>query len=181
MRSLRIPAIVALILVIGASSQAQETTFVLDASIPCCSAGEHLFGWLDSSNAGVDPADVPEPPPPPGIHLAAWFRIPGIPEPNRWRRDLRATGDFTGDLRESWELVLSTNDSPTTCTLTIAPGEGDPLGLRLIFSGAYQDTLAIPATITFPLADESQLFIEVVSEELSQSAMTWGGVKHTYE
>lgn len=181
MCTLRIPVAIALLLVVGAGAQAQEVTFRLDASIPCCSAGEHVFGWLDSSNAGIDPADVPEPPSPPVPHLAAAFRIPGLPEPNRWRRDLRATGDFTGDRRETWELVLSTNSGPATCTLTIAPGDGDPAGLRLIFAGAYQDTLAIPATISFPLADEAQLFIEVVAENVPNDAMNWGAVKLWYE
>ena len=182
MRAARSAVGVALVLVAGASCRAQENKFLLDVSIPCCSSGEHMFGWVDAGDAGVDPYDLPEPPFPPGQYISAAFQIPGAADPNRWRRDLRATADFAIDLRETWALVLSTNTSPVTCDLTITSGDGDTSRLWLVFAGAYEDTLQLPVNISFELPQsETQLSIEVVDESLPVGATTWGAVKHMYE
>jgi hypothetical protein len=181
MQTLRITAVMALLMLAAVAVQAEEHTFVLDASIPCCSSGEHLFGWLNASSGGMDPADVPEPPTPPSDHLVAAFRMPGVDEPELWRRDLRATADFLDDGRESWELSISTNEAPGTCTVTIAPVVGATTGLQVIFSGAYSDTTTFPVNISFPLAGEAQLFIEVVAEAVASESMTWGDFKSLFE
>lgn len=176
------PLMTALVLLlIGGAALAEEHTFVLEASIPCCSSGEHLFGWLDGSSAGIDPADVPEPPAPPADHIIAAFRMPGVAEPELWQRDLRATADFTGDGRESWEVAISTNEAPATCTVTVTPAVGAATGLRMIFAGAYEDTLAIPASISFALDGEAQLFIEVVTEAVAVESVSWGGLKSLFD
>jgi hypothetical protein len=181
MRTSQITAVMALLMLAAVAVQAEEHTFVLNASIPCCSSGEHVLGWLDQSSAGMDPADIPEPPIPPGDHLVAAFRMPGVVEPELWRRDLRATSDFLGDGRESWELLISTNEAPATCTLTIAADVGAAAGLRVIFAGAYQDTTTLPVNLSFPLDGEAQLFIEVVTEAVATESLTWGDVKSLYE
>lgn len=162
------------------AARAADTTFVLEASIACCEAGEHRFGWLGTAASGVDPADVPEPPLPPDAYLAASFRIPGVTSPARWRRDLRADADFTADGREAWELAFAVSSLPAECTVTIAPGLGDPSGLLLVLSGAYADTLAVPAVFTFPLGSDSRLGIEVLESALPASKVTWGAAKSAY-
>lgn len=181
MRTSQVSAAVALLLLAAVAVQAQEHTFVLNASIPCCSSGEHVFGWLDLGSAGIDPADVPEPPAPPAGHIVAAFRMPGVAEPELWQRDLRATADFAGDGRESWELLISTNELPATCTVTVAAGIGDATALRVIFAGACQDTMSLPASISFPLDGEAQLFIEVVLEAVAVESMSWGSVKSLFD
>lgn len=181
MRTSRITALAAMLMLATAAAQADDHMFLLDASITCCSSGQHVFGWLDASSAGQDPADIPEPPTPPGRHLAAAFRIPGVTDPELWRRDLRAATDFEGDGRETWELAISTGEAPTTCTVTITPDLGSASGLRVIFSGAYQDTTTIPTSISFPLDHQAQLFIELATDAVAVEPMTWGGVKSLYE
>lgn len=180
MRISQVSAAVALLLFAAVAVQAGEHTFVLNASIPCCSSGEHVFGWLDLSSAGIDPADVPEPPTPPADHIRAAFRMPGVVEPELWQRDLRATADFDGDGRESWELLISTNEPATTCTVTVTAGIGDATALRVIFAGAYQDTLLLPASISFPLDGDAQLLIEVISETVAVDSVNWGSVKSLF-
>lgn len=165
---------------VGGAARAADTTFILEASVPGSTAGEHQFGWLDGASSGLDAADVPEPPLPPGPYLAAGFDIPGVANPDRWRRDLRATADFTVDGRETWELTLMASSLPAECTLTVTAGIGDHTGLLLLFSGAHADTLALPATISFPLDGEARLFIEVVEEALPTRPTTWGAAKCTY-
>lgn len=180
MHAPRMSALAIGLLLASGVAGAQEVTFTLDAGIPGCTAGEHVFGWLDASSTGIDPADMPEPPPPLGIYLAAAFQLPGVTEPDRWRRDLRATSDFMEDGRETWDLVLSTTGAQAVCNLTIAPGIGDPAGFRLLLSGACRDTLSVPGTVSFPLASAAQLRIEVVRRELANDTMTWGAAKRAY-
>ena len=162
-------------------ARSQQTTLRLDADLPCCAAGEHILGWTDASLTGADPTDMPEPPEPPSIHLQAGFRLPGAPESSLWRRDLRATADFTGDNRETWDLRLSTDGPPAICTVTIAAGEGLTGSLRVVLSGAVQDTVQVPASVGFLLSGSAWLAVEVVSEVLAAETMTWGGVKSLYD
>lgn len=156
---------------------AADTTFLLNASVDCCAAGEHEFGWLGGSATGIDPADVPEPPPPLGSHLMAAFRLPGVASPERWRRDFRAPADFAGDGRESWDLSFAVSALPATCTVTVTAGQGDPSGLLLLLSGACSDTLAIPASVSFPLGSDTHLYLEIVAEALPVGGASWGDVK----
>lgn len=172
-------ALIAIVAVAGVASAA-EVTLVLNATTAYCEAGAHEFGWRDDALTGLDPTDVPEPPPPLGSYLSAAFRLPGVAEPERWRRDLRATADFAGDRREAWELSLIPSWLPATCTVTIAAGSGDAGGLRLILSGVVADTLAVPATFSFPLGSDSHLGIEVVDEALAAPPLTWGAAKCLY-
>lgn len=181
MHAPRMSALAIGLLLAGGAAVAQEVTFTLDADIPGCTAGEHVFGWLDASSAGIDPADMPEPPPPLGLYLAAAFRLPGVAEPDRWRRDLRATSDFVEDGRETWDLVLSTTGAQAVCNLTFAPGIGDPAGYRLLLGGACRDTLSVPGTVAFTLSGAAQLNIEVLRVGLSHETMTWGAAKRAYE
>lgn len=182
MRITRFACVVVLLLLASARGRAQDTTLVLEASIPGCSSGVHLFGWLAESETGVDPSDVPEPPVPPGLHLSAAFSIAGAAEPNRWRHDFRAPADFAADAREKWVLTLATNAAPATCNLSIVPGLGTSEHLWLVFTGAIDDTLRVPLEVSCELATGLEpLTIEVLDESLAASRSTWGAVKHTFE
>ena len=163
----------------GAGSAA-GVVLVLEASTACCEAGAHQFGWLDGASAGLDPADVPEPPPPLGAHLRAGFRLPGVSDPDLWRSDLRATADFAADRRERWDLVLAPSALPATCTITVSAASGDAQALRLVVSGACADTLGVPATFSLPLGSETLLGIEILDEALAAPPLTWGAAKCLY-
>jgi hypothetical protein len=160
---------------------ASDLTFVLNAEVACCASGEHIFGWLDGSSTGIDPADVPEPPLPLGPYMSAFFHMPGVTDPDRWRRDLRASADFAVDGRESWDIEFVASSLPAMCTVTVAPGSGDPAGLALIFGGAYTDTTAIPATVTFPLGSSTRLTIDVLEGALPAASTSWGDLKCLYK
>lgn len=178
-RPLTIAALVAA-LTAAPLAGAGDLTLILNAESGDCVAGEHRFGWLDSATAGIDANDVPEPPPPLGPYLSAGFRMQGVVSPESWRHDFRAAGDFTARGRDVWELALTPSSLPANCTVSITAGVGDPSGLRLRLSGAFADTLAVPATIAFPLGSDSRLFIEVFDEALSTESTTLGSAKCLY-
>ena len=167
-------------LVLTLALPAWSATLVVQAGIPCCSAGDHVLGWDDDALSGIDDLDIPEPPAPPTRHLLAGFRLPGASVETLWRRDLRATADFAGDDRETWDLWLTTDAPAAECNVMLTAGSGAWSGLRVILSGAVQDTVVVPAAVSFALSGSALLTLEVVKDTVADEGTSWGWVKSLF-
>ena len=162
----------------------QEVILKVTAQSETISTPEYFFGFSDLAQDGVDDSDSADPPPAPSDQINMAFSIPDCPPdfPNRWRRDIRYSGNlafgsqlFQMHLESAFDFVeLQFGD------FQVNPGVG-ATRLRILDSSG-ETVIAVPGAYVAPISDGvSDLWIEFpLDGVVNNENQTWGGLKASY-
>lgn len=184
---LLVPALACLLSLSAApTARAQQHTFGYRVTINGIASDWHTLGLRPGGLPGLDAFDLPQPPPPPGFPFQTYFVMLEPPSglPNRWLNDFRPVGENSSGGSELWQFVIESPDAGAACRLELqdlAP-VSSAYDLYLIGADGAPATLALPATIEFPLDGVAMTrYLELhYGSPIPVAHDSWGGVKALY-
>ena len=182
MRCLVVPAL-AVAFLMAVPAQATEAIYQVRAIVAGEATPWYSFGLTAAALPGLDPADLPAPPPPPGAALDAWLVMNEPPAglPNRWLGEFRTAHNSSLEVVDLWEFVVASPDLGTLCRIEVRPVAAVGYGerLTLLTPTGFGFDMSMGGAFEWPLSHfPVSLYLELrTGTPVPVEQSNWGSVK----